>query len=122
MTRNPMNPSGAANAPGRTTTIRLLDPPRGKRMACSALAALVAVAVGLSAVACSGSKHHEKVYADGEAKPNSFWWPNVVDLSPLRQNSPDANPYGADYDYVREFRSLDLATVKKDIEKVMKTS
>jgi len=99
-----------------------MDAPLGKRVPVTALAALVAVAVAFGTAACSGSKHHEKVYAEGEAKPNSFWWPNVVDLSPLRQNSPDANPYGADYDYVREFRSLDLAAVKKDIEKVMKTS
>lgn len=55
-------------------------------------------------------------------KPNNFWWPNRVDLAPLRQNSIESNPMGSNYDYAKEFAKLDIDAVKKDIEKVMKTS
>ena len=52
----------------------------------------------------------------GEAKSNQFWWPEQLNLAPLRQHSPDSNPYGADFNYAKAFAKLDLATVKKDIE------
>ncbi|WBX84612.1 catalase/peroxidase HPI [Sphingosinicella microcystinivorans] len=45
-----------------------------------------------------------------------------LDLSALRQNEAQSNPYGADYDYAREFASLDLDAVKADIRKVLTTS
>ncbi len=57
-----------------------------------------------------------------EAKPNQFWWPDTLDLSPLRQNATDADPMGEDFDYAAEFASLDLSAVKKDIETLMTTS
>jgi catalase-peroxidase len=49
------------------------------------------------------------------------WWPNVLDLSPLRQHDAGANPYGPDFDYAAEFKTLDVAAVKKDINKVLTT-
>jgi catalase-peroxidase len=49
------------------------------------------------------------------------WWPNVLDLGPLRQHDAGANPYGPDFDYAAEFKALDLAAVKKDIDKVLTT-
>jgi catalase-peroxidase len=52
---------------------------------------------------------------------NKFWWPDQIDLSPLRQNTAESNPYGDSFDYAKEFNSLDLEAVKKDIERVMKT-
>ncbi|MDN3652582.1 catalase/peroxidase HPI [Thalassotalea ponticola] len=57
-----------------------------------------------------------------KAKDNKFWWPEQLNLSPLRQHDPASNPYGADFDYAKEFATLDLSAVKKDIEKVLKTS
>jgi len=51
-----------------------------------------------------------------------FWWPELVDLSPLRAHAPQSNPYGADFDYAKEFSKLDLKAVKADIETVLKTS
>ncbi|WMS89244.1 catalase/peroxidase HPI [Pleionea litopenaei] len=57
-----------------------------------------------------------------EAKPNSFWWPEQLDLKPLRQHAAESNPYGDNFDYAKEFQTLDLAAVKKDIEKVLTTS
>ena len=54
---------------------------------------------------------------------NKDWWPNRLDLTALRQHEATrANPYGADYDYVEEFNSLDLEAVKADIRKVLTTS
>jgi catalase-peroxidase len=51
-----------------------------------------------------------------------FWWPEVVDLSPLRQQAPSSNPYGAGFDYPAAFGKLDLKAVKADIAAVLKTS
>ncbi|MES2496329.1 MAG: catalase/peroxidase HPI [Pseudomonadota bacterium] len=60
--------------------------------------------------------------ANQMAVTNREWWPNRLDLGALRQNDPGANPYGADFDYAAEFATLDVAAVKKDIEKVLTTS
>lgn len=61
-------------------------------------------------------------WADGEPRPNQFWWPKQLDLSSLRANSIESNPYGKDFNYGKEFQSLDLQAVKKDIAEVLKTS
>ncbi|MDR6846911.1 catalase-peroxidase [Sphingomonas sp. BE137] len=53
---------------------------------------------------------------------NQDWWPNRLDLSPLRQNDAGANPYGNDFNYAAEFATLDLDAVKQDIAKVLTTS
>lgn len=53
---------------------------------------------------------------------NKDWWPNRLDLSPLRQHGAESNPMGRNYDYAQEFRTLDLVAVKKDIEALMTTS
>ncbi|MDZ7784742.1 MAG: catalase/peroxidase HPI [Halioglobus sp.] len=76
-----------------------------------------AVAVALSPLASAGMEP-----ARGEPKSNQFWWPEQVDLSPLRQHSPQSNPLGDDFDYAEAFAALDLDEVKKEIEKVLTTS
>ena len=53
---------------------------------------------------------------------NRDWWPNHLDLKVLQQNSPAASPLDANFDYAKEFKTLDLAAVKADIEAVMTTS
>lgn len=53
---------------------------------------------------------------------NQFWWPERLDLAPLRQHGVESNPMGEKFDYAREFKKLNIAAVKKDIEKLMKTS
>ncbi|MEE4293463.1 MAG: catalase/peroxidase HPI [Xanthomonadales bacterium] len=63
-----------------------------------------------------------EVHAEGMPKSNQFWWPEQVDLSPLRQHSPESNPLGADFDYAAEFATLDLDQVKSDIEAVLTES
>ncbi|KPJ75644.1 MAG: peroxidase [Gemmatimonas sp. SG8_23] len=60
--------------------------------------------------------------AQGEPKSNRFWWPEQLDLDPLRQHAPESNPMGEDFDYAAEFKALDLDAVKKDIETLMTTS
>jgi catalase-peroxidase len=57
-----------------------------------------------------------------QATPNQFWWPDRIDLSPLRQNAPESNPLGPNFDYAKEFAKLDLNAVKKDLQKVLTTS
>ncbi|MCZ3389570.1 MAG: catalase/peroxidase HPI [Actinomycetia bacterium] len=50
------------------------------------------------------------------------WWPNQLNLSILHQNSPMADPMGADFDYAEEFKSLNLAAVKHDLTELMTDS
>ena len=57
-----------------------------------------------------------------ENMSNQFWWPEQLNLAPLRQHSPQSNPLGEDFDYAEAFARLDLAAVKKDIEAVMTDS
>lgn len=60
--------------------------------------------------------------APGEARSNQFWWPDQLDLSPLRDHDSRSNPYGDDFDYAEAFNALDLAAVKKDIDAVLTDS
>ena len=53
---------------------------------------------------------------------NKFWWPDLVDFSPLRQHGIASNPMGADFSYAEEFKKLDIGAIKKDIKKIMTTS
>jgi catalase-peroxidase len=53
---------------------------------------------------------------------NQFWWPERLDLTLLRQHAAESNPYGAKFNYAKEFKKLDIKAVKKDIAKLMKTS
>ncbi|MGV1004691.1 MAG: catalase/peroxidase HPI [Candidatus Nanopelagicales bacterium] len=57
-----------------------------------------------------------------EARSNRDWWPNALDVSVLHQNPPEANPLGADFDYAAQFRTLDLAAVKADLQTTLTTS
>jgi catalase-peroxidase len=50
------------------------------------------------------------------------WWPNQLDLSVLHAHSPKSNPLGEDFDYAKEFETLDLAALKQDIVGVLTTS
>jgi len=53
---------------------------------------------------------------------NQFWWPEQLNLSPLRQNVADANPLGANFDYAAAFASVDLDALKQDLVALMTTS
>ncbi len=58
----------------------------------------------------------------GSGTRNRDWWPNQLKLNILRQNSSLSNPMGESFDYAKEFKSLDLKAVKKDIFNLMTTS
>ena len=60
--------------------------------------------------------------AQGQPTPNQFWWPDKIDLSPLRQHSAESNPLGQSFDYAKAFATLDLKAVKQDLQKVLTTS
>ena len=53
---------------------------------------------------------------------NQYWWPNQLNLKPLRRNSPASDPMGEDFDYAQAFKGLDVDALKADIEEVMTTS
>ncbi|MCF8539342.1 MAG: catalase/peroxidase HPI [Candidatus Nanopelagicales bacterium] len=53
---------------------------------------------------------------------NQDWWPNQLNLKLLQANAPAANPMGPDFDYAKEFESLDLAAVKADLTALMTDS
>jgi len=55
-------------------------------------------------------------------RSNRDWWPSQLNLNALHTNHPSGNPMGEDFDYAAEFKSLDLAALKKDIEAVMTDS
>jgi len=57
-----------------------------------------------------------------QAKNNQFWWPDQLDLSALRDHDARSNPHGANFDYAKEFKKLDMAAVKKDIDSLLTTS
>jgi catalase-peroxidase len=58
----------------------------------------------------------------GGGTRNRDWWPNQLKLNVLRQQSSLSNPMGENFNYAKEFKSLDLKTVKKDIFDLMTTS
>lgn len=53
---------------------------------------------------------------------NQFWWPELINLAPLRQHAAESNPLGEKFDYARAFSTLDLNAVKQDIRKTLTTS
>jgi catalase-peroxidase len=57
-----------------------------------------------------------------ETRSNRDWWPNQLNLGPLQQNPPMANPMDEDFNYAEEFRTVDLDALKRDVETVMTTS
>ena len=58
----------------------------------------------------------------GAGKKNRDWWPEQLNLNILHQHSEQSNPMAVGFDYAKAFKKLDLAAVKKDIEKVLTTS
>lgn len=76
-----------------------------------------AISLGLSTLATVSTA----VAQDGVAS-NDYWWPNRLDLDPLRDNDPASNPLGAEFDYAEAFAQLDLEALKADLIAAMTTS
>ncbi|MFI5669449.1 catalase/peroxidase HPI [Streptomyces sp. NPDC051704] len=55
-------------------------------------------------------------------RTNQDWWPNQLDLQVLHQHSPLSDPMGEDFDYAKEFATLDVDALKRDVFEVMTSS
>jgi catalase-peroxidase len=55
-------------------------------------------------------------------RTNRDWWPNQLDLQVLHQHSPHSNPLGESFDYAKEFASLDVDALKRDVLQLMTSS
>jgi catalase-peroxidase len=60
--------------------------------------------------------------ATAPATSNQDWWPNQLKVELLHQHSAKSDPMGADFDYAKEFKSLDYAALKKDLGALMTDS
>ncbi len=81
------------------------------------LAVMAALTMAIAPLVAPGT-----AAAEGDTRSNQFWWPDYLDLSPLRDHGIQSNPMGKDFDYAEAFATLDLDAVKKDIEAVMTDS
>jgi catalase-peroxidase len=61
-------------------------------------------------------------HAAGNATTNRDWWPHQLKLNALHQHSTPSDPMGTEFNYAEEFKSLDLAAVKKDLLALMTDS
>jgi catalase-peroxidase len=59
---------------------------------------------------------------EGSGPTNVDWWPNQLNVKGLRQNSPHSDPMGMEFNYAKEFKSLDLDAVIKDLHALMTDS
>lgn len=78
---------------------------------------LAAVAVSMSAMLTAAPG-----MSSNTPTGNSFWWPEQLNLAPLRQHGMESNPLGEDFNYAEAFSTLDLAQVKADIQALMTDS
>jgi catalase-peroxidase len=62
------------------------------------------------------------VHKAGSGTSNYQWWPKQLHLEILHQHTPESSPMGEDFNYAEEFKSLDLAAVKKDLTALMTDS
>ena len=81
-----------------------------------------AALLGAFVIATSQMLFMGPVNAGMEATTNDFWWPNRLDLSPLRAHATESNPLGDNFDYAKAFASVDINALKADIAKEMTTS
>jgi catalase-peroxidase len=60
--------------------------------------------------------------APDQTRTNQFWWPDQLDLSPLRDHDSRSNPLGENFNYAQAFNQLDLDAVKADIDVLLTNS
>lgn len=61
-------------------------------------------------------------HAPSSGTSNRDWWPNQLNLKVLHQHPQESNPMGENFDYIKEFQSLDYAALKKDLAALMTDS
>jgi catalase-peroxidase len=66
--------------------------------------------------------HGQRGAMTAGANANRTWWPNQLNVRVLHQNSPKGDPMGGEFDYAKEFKSLDLNAVVKDLTALMTDS
>ena len=77
-----------------------------------------AVSIGLLCALCTPS-----IAAEQQPAPdNDYWWPNRLNLEPLRYSAAAADPLGPSFDYAAAARKLDVAALRQDLKKLMRTS
>ncbi|MEQ1812623.1 MAG: peroxidase family protein, partial [Terricaulis sp.] len=81
------------------------------------LASVAMLSFGLSPAFAQTSDRSQ-----GQARSTQFWWPDQLNLDPLRQHAAESNPMGDDFDYAAEFNRLDLNAVRADIRTALTTS
>ena len=87
------------------------------------LSSIAVLALSLSQVGyATESSAPVKTATDLQSMSNQFWWPDRLDLAPLRQHAAESSPMDSKYNYANEFKKLDLKAVKKDIETLMTSS
>ena len=64
----------------------------------------------------------ESINVNPRGKKNGDWWPNQLNLTVLRQNSNLSNPMGSDFNYQKQFATLDYAALKNDLRALMTQS
>src|SRR5690606_21030179 len=69
-----------------------------------------------------GNEKPVSTETNGVGNQNEDWWPDRLTLDVLRQHSPLIDPMGESFDYKKEFESLDLASVKKELAELMTDS
>jgi catalase-peroxidase len=62
------------------------------------------------------------LHADDAPKTNQYWWPHILDLTPLRHPNTTASPRGEQFNYAAAFNTLDLNAVIADLKQVMTSS
>jgi catalase-peroxidase len=76
-----------------------------------------------AASASDGSTEAKCPFGHGApVRSNRDWWPGQLNLQFLNQHAPQSNPMGKEYDYAKEFKSLNLDAVVKDLQALMTDS
>jgi catalase-peroxidase len=99
----------------------------------SAVAGIVALSLSNNAIAHNHENDKKTIskpsgaigmgtVAPNKAKSNLFWWPDSLDLTPLRDHDEKSNPLGENFDYAAAFAKLDMAELKADINNVLTES
>src|SRR5215471_18912921 len=79
-------------------------------------------AAGASAEPKCPVAHGAPRHTVASAPSNAEWWPNALNLKILHQHSSLSNPMAKEFDYAKEFKTLDLDAVVKDLHALMTTS